>query len=764
VTLRVPNSTFATGEVSPELYARTDLEKYSSALRRAENVLIRPHGGVANRAGLKFIAEVKDSTAGAVLIPFEFNTTQNYILEFGDRYMRVIRDGGHVVGPAVAISGITQANPGVITANGHSFTGDQEVSFNSILGMLELNSRRVKIVYVDTNNFSLVDLFGVPVDTTNYGAYTGSGFVTPIYEIATPYLIGELHDVVYAQDADVMYQTHGNHPLQKLGRTGHAAWTYTQPDFIPLTLAPTNVVAATKVGTGSTTYRYKVATISDATGEESLPSPEDDVDNDLTTAGNQNQITWDAVAGASRYIVYKESNGVFGYIGGTEDLSFIDENIVADLSDTPQKATNPFAAAGDYPVVCSFFEQRLLLAGSINDPGVVNMSQSTNLENFGRSSPAKDNDAIQFRVRSRKVNPVRAAVPFEELVVMTSGAEYIVAAPDNPGYLTPSNPIVRPQGYRGSSALQPLIIGSQMLYNYNKGGVIRDFGFEFTQDKFAGNDLTILANHLFAGRTLKAWAYQQVPDSIVWVILDNGQLLSLTYVREHEVWAWARHDSAAATFESVAVVGGTTEDDVYFVVKRQVNGQTKRYIEKLTSRLFPTLEDSYFVDAGLSYSGTPVANVVGLWHLEGEPLTVLADGNVIAGRTAVAGQFDTPLSQPASDIHVGLGYTALIETLDVDLGLLRKLGTVKGRKVSVPKVTVRVLNSRGLKVAAGTGVFQEWKQREDEDFGDPIALYSGHMDVTVEDDWDTAGRVCVKQDAPLPMHITSIVPDIVVGE
>jgi hypothetical protein len=764
VTLRVPNSTFATGEVSPELYARTDLEKYASALRKAENILIRPHGGAMNRAGLKFIAEVKDSGAETVLIPFEFNTTQNYILEFGDQYMRVIADGAHVVDAATAVSGVTQANPGVVTVTGHGFTSGLEVSFNSIGGMVELNGRRVKVVYIDADTFSLVDLFGVPVDTTNFGAYTTGGFVTPIYEITTPYLTAELQDIVYAQDADVMYQTHGNHPLQKLGRTGHAAWTYTQPDFTPTTAAPANVVAAVEVGSGSTTYTYKVATIDDATGEESLPSTEDSITNDLTVAGNKNKITWDAVVGASRYIVYKEDNGVFGYIGGTEALQFIDENIVADLSDTPQKATNPFSGAGNYPVVCDFFEQRLLLAGSINDPGVVHMSQSTNLENFGRSSPAKDNDAIQFRVRSRKVNPIRAAVPFEELVILTSGAEYIVAAPDNPGYMTPSNPIVRPQGYRGSSAIQPLIIGSQMLYNYNKGGVIRDFGYEFTKDSFAGNDLTILAHHLFAGRTIKAWAYQQVPDSIVWVILDNGQLLSLTYVREHEVWAWARHSSGAATFESVAVVGGTTEDDVYFVVKRQINSQTKRYIEKLNTRLFSTLEDSFFVDAGLSYNGSDAVNVVGLWHLEGEALTVLADGDVVEGRTAVAGSLDLDLTQPAGKIHIGLGYEATLETLDVDLGVLRNLGTIKGRKVSIPKVTVRVLDSRGLKIAVGTGEFQEWKQREDEDFGAPMALYSGHMEMVVEDDYDTAGRVTVKQSYPLPMHVTSVIPDIVVGE
>ena len=751
------------GILSPALYGRVDLEKYHTGVRDALNAMVMPHGGMRNRAGTVQIAELKDSTSSATLIPFSFNTEQNYILELGDNYMRVIKDGGQVLDAAEAITGVSTTNPVTITSPGHTRTDGTEIYIDDVGGTVELNDRNYVVRNVTASTYDLEDLFGNAVDGTGFTAYTIGGVSSRIYETVAPYLAADTQEVVYAQEADVMYLANNSYPFNKLSRTGHAAWTFTVPDFTPDTVAPANIVATVDTGTGSEDYTYTVATIDGDTAEESLPGASSTIQNDLLIAGNKNNIAWDPVPGAKRYVVYKEDNGVFGYIGGTTGLEFTDENIVPDLADTPQEANNPFLGAGNYPACVTYFEQRLWAAGSQNNPQEAHASQSAgNYENFGRSSPAKDSDAIQFTIKARQVNAILAMVPFSDLIFMTSGAEFSVTAPDSPGFLTPSNPIVRPQGYRGSSVLQPILVGKTMLYNYARGGVIRDYGYDFSSDSYTGNDLTILARHLFEGKALKAWSYQQVPDSVIWVVTDDGLLYSLTYMREHEIWAWTRHESAGGLFESVATIGGVTEDETYFVVKRTINGVTKRFIERLNTRLFPTLEDSFFVDCGKSYNGV-ATDTVFIPHLEGETVWALVDGNAVKNLTVGArGEVTLPIE--GTRIHVGLPLMSKITTLDIDLGQLQGLGTVQGRSVAVPEVTLRLFETRGIEVGDADGNTEQWPQREDEDWNEPTALFSGDKTLAMPDGWTTGGRVTIEQNNPLPFTILSIMPNVVWGE
>ena len=102
---------FSGGEISPSLYARVDQVKYANGLKTCRNSMVMRHGGTTNRPGTVFVAEVKDSSKTVRFIPFIFNSDQTYVLEFGDQYMRVLRNGAQVVESAKTISGATQANP-----------------------------------------------------------------------------------------------------------------------------------------------------------------------------------------------------------------------------------------------------------------------------------------------------------------------------------------------------------------------------------------------------------------------------------------------------------------------------------------------------------------------------------------------------------------------------------------------------------------------------------------------------------------------------
>lgn len=692
--IRAYQPAFTAGVLSPALHARVDLAKFATGLKQGRNIFIHAHGGASNRPGLQFINEVKDSTRKARLIPFQFNTSQSYILEFGHNTMRVYRNGGLV------LSG------------------------------------------------------GLP------------------YEIATPWGQNLVEQIVFAQEADVMYLVTTSTAPRKLSRLADDNWTLTTVTFAPQVAAP-GAPTVTKPGDTNgqpgyvaTVYRYKVAAVSDTTGEESLPSPSGQVTNDLSIAGGINRVAWSAVAGAGRYIVYKEDNGVYGYIGGTSGLQFDDENIAPDLADTPQTARNPFNAAGNYPRCVSFVEQRLVFASTSTDPQAVWMSQSANYENFGYSQPSKASDAVTFRIKARQVNEIRSILSVKAMMLLTSAAEWLVSGGSQSDAISPSAIKIDNQGYRGSSNVQPIVVGNTILFSQARGGVVRDFSYEFANDAYTGKDLTILARHFFENKNIKAWDYAQAPHSVVWVVLDDGTMVSLTYMREHEVWAWTSHDSAGGIFEDVAVIAEGNEDVPYFLVRRNIGGVWKRYIERLHTRVTTDVSDAFFVDSGLTYSGAPATVISGLGHLEGKPVVALADGNVVRGLTVAGGS--VTLQNAASKVHVGLSYEALMQTLGLDLGQVQGLGTVQGRMKSVAEVTLRVENTRGIFVGPYDDTrdgkhLVEYRQRSTEAWNEAIRLYTGDIRITPPWDWNTEGSMIVKQFDPLPMTILAIMPDVTMG-
>lgn len=167
---------------------------------------------------------------------------------------------------------------------------------------------------------------------------------------------------------------------------------------------------------------------------------------------------------------------------------------------------------------------------------------------------------------------------------------------------TPSSFAFSSQGSNGSSNVPPIAVANIALFVQEKGSVVRDLAYSFDVDGYQGNDLTILANHLFQKHSIVDWCFSIVPYSSAFCIRDDGKLLVMTYLRDQQVFAWAPQ-SSTGKYESTCSISEGNEDAVYFVVNRTVNGQTVRYIERLSSRLFTSDEDAFFVDSGLSYDG-----------------------------------------------------------------------------------------------------------------------------------------------------------------
>lgn len=524
-----------------------------------------------------------------------------------------------------------------------------------------------------------------------------------LYEIATPYDASDLFRLQVTQSADVMTICHPDYPVRELARFGDDNWQLTVKSLVPSIAAPTNG-SGTPNNTGSETYRYKVTSVADdETGEESLPlditvsSAED-----LSTSGAYNDLSWDAEAAAGSYNVYKDDNGLFGYIGTTENTSFRDDFIKPDVSDTAPSARNPFDAAGKYPSTATYYQQRLAFAATNNRPQTLFMSKSAAYDNFTYSTPYRDDDAVTFTIASRQVNEIRHMIPLQFLVLLTSGGEWVVQGDTN-DLLTPTSINVEVQGYRGSSRVPPIVIGNSALYVQSRGSTVRDLRFQLSVDGFEGRDLTVFVPHLLQGRQIVDWAWAEIPHYLVWAVRDDGVLLTLTYVQEQEVWGWARHDTDGA-FESVTTIPGGTEDEVYAVVRRTVGGSTVRYLERIETRLFDEIDDAFFVDSGLSYDGRKSAGEVTVSAssydyqdsvtitLSGAtyPATVDADVLVLTGADGETCRFfvdsrdsDTQVTATAlKDVPASLQATAT-SVWSVAVDTLAGLDHLEGKTVSI---------------------------------------------------------------------------------
>lgn len=593
---------FTSGEITPSLYARTDLSKYITSLKTCRNFIIQRHGGAINRPGTGFVCEVKDSSKKVKLVPFVFNAEQTYILEFGNQYMRVIRNNILLTETAKNITGATQANPCVITITAHGYSNGNEVTISSVGGMTELNNRNFKVANVAANTFSLQYMDGTNVNSTSFGAYTSGGTAAKVYEIATSYVEADLPELqAYNQSADVIILVHLLYPPKELKRLGHTSWTISDMTFGASISAPTGISVASG-GAGSKTFKYVVTATGPETGEESLPSSVGQITNAADpTASAPHTISWTNISGVIEYDIYKEQDGLYDWIGIAGESPFKDVGYVADSDYNPPEDRQPFTGAGNYPSTSAFHQQRLLFANTNNNPEGVWTSKTALRKNFMISRPLRDDDAVTFSLIGGQVNAIRHMLNLGKLIVFTSSGEWVIEG-DVAGILIPGEINPRQHTYNGSGLLPPIVAGGNALYVQARNSTVRDLGYDFQTDSYRGNELSIFSSHLFDGYSLVNWSYQQIPHSIVWLVRDDGVLLSMTYLREHQIFGWSRHDFDGDV-EDVKTIPEGSEDVPYFVIKREINGRTVRYIEYMHSRLIKNILDAVFVDSSLSYDG-----------------------------------------------------------------------------------------------------------------------------------------------------------------
>lgn len=576
-------------------------------------------------------------------------------------------------------------------------------------------------------------------------------------EIETNFSANDLFNIKYAQNADVLTLCHNNYLPSELSRLSHYDWNLKNIDFKPQISPPTGLTGQWIGGNEhTTTYKYVITSVKKNTYEESNCSDVLSVIGEIEASWGTTEyitISFNAVEDAIEYNVYRNVNGIFAYIGTTSNTTFKDDKIEPDLTATAPIYTNPFENNNN-PACVNYFQQRKIYACLKDNPQQLIASQTSTNNNFNISRPLNSSDSINIVLSEREVNEIRHIIALNDLILLTSGAEWKLNGTDGT-FSADSSLVAFPQSFYGCSNVTPVVSGNMILFVQSGGSVVRDLGYTYVSDSYDGDELSIFANHLFENKQVVDMAYSKEPYRILWCVMSDGTINALTYNKKQEVVGWHKHETKGK-FESVAVVREGYEDIPYFVVKRTINGEEKRFIERMASRYVKQTQDGIFLDSCLTYEGNPTDTIYGLEHLEGEKINLLADGFVVENKLVQNGS--VKLDYPVSKIVAGLPYEFELKTLNLEgentQGLLK----------IVNSINIKVESSReDFFIVSNSGeMFQN--ARSLPSINNVNYLHSGNIDAYAFSNYSDEACVHIKQIFPFPLTINSISLDVTVAD
>jgi hypothetical protein len=742
---------FTGGELSPRLDGRNDLTKYASGCKTLQNMVVYPHGSAARRPGTSFVAEVKTSSAFTRLIPFEFSTTQTYILEFGNNYIRFYKDSGSILESNKTITGITQANPGVVTANSHGFSNGDTVVISGVVGMTQVNGKRFKVANVATNTFELQDIDGNNVNTSGYTTYVSGGVANRVYTLTTTYETADLADLKFAQSADVMYICHPDFPPRKLSRTGHTSWTITDVDFSNGPFLDHNITTTTMTPSHKSVGDTVTATFSSVTGIND--------GNGFTSAD------------IGRLVHFNTGHFEITSITST---TVVVGTVIADLGKTTADtdwALGAWSEYTGYPSCVTFYEQRLVFAGTEHQPQTLFFSKSGDYENMDDNyhGTVADDDAIIYTIASNQVNAIRFLSATRTLIVGTVGGEFSVSGGGTDDPVTPTNILIKKQSNHGCANIDAIPVGNVTLFLQRAKRKIRELAYNFDVDGYVAPDMTILAEHI-SETGINSMSYQQEPNQVIWCVREDGRLVGLTYQREQQVVAWHKHifggafGTGIAVCESIATI--PTDDKEYqtwVIIKRTINGVTRRYVEYINQFDFDETDNTNFnfLDSQLAYSGSATTTISGLDHLEGQTVSVLANGATHPDRTVSGGSIT--LARSSTKVKVGLKYTSLLQTMRLDAGAQN--GTSQAKTKRIFNISIRLYESVGVEVGPDLNNMESIPFRSSATPMDQaIPVFTGDKEVEFRGNYETDGFIYVRQTQPLPLTVLSLYPELITND
>lgn len=752
--------TFDAGLLSPMLGARIDQAKYQSGCSDLKNFIPKVQGPAVRRGGTRYVSPVKNGDRRTWLVKFQVSETITYMLEFGHLYIRFYANRGQLVSGGVPVEIASPYTSADLTAEDGTCRIRVAQSADTMY-IFHRSYKPRKLLRQGPTSFSLqmIELTGGPFQETNtnkslvinVSGEAGSGSMSSNFDIFTPQHVGSLF---YLETQDLSsvkpWAVHQRAEVNFMRRVDSrvyectAVGTGTDPGPVTGNVTPTHTEGKAWDGDG-----FDIA------------------DDQLGPIG----VEWLYLHSGYGVVL------ITGFTDGQHVNITVLDRIPADVvnNGTYKWAEGVFSDLDGWPEHGAFWRERLVLARDRR----VTMSVSSDFENFSQKigGEVTADSGIVLTLNARRINRILWLVESDDLIIGTNGDEWIVGPTQSTQPLGPANIRAAKRTDYGSKSIQPAEVGGRILFAQASGKKLRDYQYDYAQDNYQSSDTTKLSDNITVGARTETptggptivmsglidLTYSQEPDSVIWAARADGTLLGLTYDREPErsdVGAWHPHplvNGMAESVESMPSPDGT-EDDLWMIVRRVIDGEVVRYVEYLRQPLgySEAAVEAFYVDCGLTYRGTPATTISGLAHLEGEVVDVLVDGATHPQQTVAGGQIT--LQNAGSIVHVGLPAPCALETMRLEAGAAD--GTAQGKTKRITNVVLRFHRSLGGKAGTSDSYLADIEIRTPQDAMDEaVPLLSGDTEpIAWEGGYGTSGMMRYENNQPLPVALLGIFP------
>ena len=724
MSFTINQTNFTAGEVSPKCYGRVDVARYQNGAESMLNCIVNIHGGAERRPGSLYVAEVKDSSKRSRLIPFIFSTTQAYVLEFGNLYMRVYaQSGGQVLSAGVPYEIVTPYTEAMLPDLDYTQGADTMFLFHKLVPVNVLKRYAADFWVIRAAPFTVepFDEIGITFPATLTLSALTVGSPRTITASAACFIDGYRLRTI----------TSGAGVMTIDAVTGPTTATVT----ITSAFASSPIAANAWVMDGSINSRLTPSAV----------GPVGETITILATPTNAFRVE-----DVGKYL---RINGGLVLITAFISAAEVDGIVKEELASTvisPYQAwsmeSTVWTAVNGYPQTGALFEQRLTLAGSPAYPQTVWGSRSGLFYDF--TIGTNDDDAFAFTLPSTgQINPIQRMASAKALMPLTYGGEYTMDGGQGDP-LTPTSVKANSPSVYGCNSVKPLRIGNEVLFVQRAGRKIRSLAYRIESDTYSAPDLTVLAEHIsLSGIT--DMAYQQEPRSTLWCVRADGKIATMTLDRDEGVTAWTPQETNGL-FESVASIPSTTGDEVWAIVNRTVGAVVQRYVERF--------EPSLYTDCAIIGTSGPGAAVwAGLGHLEGEEVAVKADGVYMGLFTVTAAQITLPRNAFAVEIGQPFSNSVTLLRPEIQAGD----GTAQGNAQRVHEVSLLMMETIGCKINGDPVAFRE--------FGEELldvapTEFSGFKRGGLTG-WSRGDQtITISQDEPYPFHILAVIRKLTVNK
>jgi len=736
-------TSFVSGELSPKMRGRMDVSQYAKGCRCMRNMLVTPYGAAERRKGMKYIGQTKSASGSVRLMRFAASAEQAYLLEFGDQYVRFFRDGEAVKngGTVVELStpygadelaeiqGVQSADVMTLVHPEHPVMELRRLTETSF-ELVEKEYEYPPMRDPNTDDDATITASGVTgeISLTASKAVFEEGNVGGYFELVHVRAVNEVKKDFTGNETSDTLEVFGNWSF-----TSHGTWT--------------GVVKIQRSTDGGTTWKDHKTDSSSADQNIVWDGKEEEEGVLYRIKMEDYEQSATGTLKMCRCLLSNPDYAVPGVVKITSvtDGTHAEGTVIRKLGGTGATAEwseGAWSARRGYPRAVAFYEERMIFAGTKTQGQTIWGSKTGDWDNFLLGE--KDDQAIEFTLASDTVNDIRWILQHDALIIGTSDSEWTLSASAADEALTASNVKIKRQSVYGSAKAGAAMAGETALFVQRGGRKVREFVFRWEKDGYASPDMTILAEHITESGIAEI-ALQQQPDTILWCLLGNGTLASLTYEREQEVIGWSRHDTAG-TVRSICCVPAGDRDMLYLAVERA----GKRMIEVLNPG-----EEIYVDGAVIRESETAFNEVSGLGHLEGLDVQVLGDGAEMLTRE-VDENGKIQLESKVNKAVVGLGYASELSPMPLETEMRDGLTLLRNKTVG--EVRVRVYGTVGGEVRAGEDRWQKIISRDvlEDNLDEAIKEKEEVAVLPVSGGYGKEAVVELRQTAPLPFNVTSI--------